>query len=88
MSLESKPDVILMDLSMPVLNGLEATRLLHQAMPETAIIILTSCLDAASVHHLLQAGAIGYVTKQSAAPDLRDAVRSARHKNPFIARKC
>jgi DNA-binding NarL/FixJ family response regulator len=84
-ALECKPDVILMDLSMPVLNGLEATRLLHQTMPETAIIIVTSSLDADSVQHLLDAGAIGYMTKQSAATDLSEAVRSARKKMPFFS---
>jgi DNA-binding NarL/FixJ family response regulator len=76
-ALECTPDVILMDLSMPVLDGVEATRRVLAALPDTKVVVLTSFSDRAQVDRALQAGAIGYVLKDCDPQDLVAAVRSA-----------
>jgi DNA-binding NarL/FixJ family response regulator len=76
-ALDCTPDVILMDLSMPVMDGVEATRKVLAALPETKIVVLTSFSDRAQVDRALQAGAIGYVLKDCDPQDLVAAVRSA-----------
>jgi DNA-binding NarL/FixJ family response regulator len=72
-----KPDVIIMDISMPGMNGLVATRALRQYLPSTAIVTLTRHGDDAYVQELLRAGASGYVLKQSAPTELLQAIRAA-----------
>lgn len=76
-ALECTPDVILMDISMPVVDGIEATRRVLAALPETKVVVLTSFSDRAQVDRALQAGAIGYVLKDCDPLDLVAAVRSA-----------
>jgi DNA-binding NarL/FixJ family response regulator len=76
-ALECTPDVILMDLSMPVVDGVEATRNVLAALPDTKVVVLTSFSDRAQVERALQAGAIGYVLKDADPQDLVAAVRSA-----------
>lgn len=74
------PDVILMDLLMPVLNGIDATRIIHAELPHIAVIALTSVLDdseASSVVAAVQAGATGYLLKTSDADELRRAIHAA-----------
>jgi DNA-binding NarL/FixJ family response regulator len=72
----SRPDVVLMDLRMPVLGGLEATRLISAAHPEIGILILTTFADEASVVDVLQAGARGYLTKDADRAEVAAAVRA------------
>ena len=72
-----KPDVIVMDISMPGMNGLVATRALKQYLPSTAIVTLTRHSDDAYVQELLRAGVSGYVLKQSAPTELLQAIRAA-----------
>src|SRR3954469_22698239 len=72
-----KPDVIVMDISMPGMNGLVATRRLKQLQPGTAIVTLTRHADDAYLHELLRAGVSGYVLKQSAPTELLQAIRAA-----------
>lgn len=71
------PDVILMDLSMPVVDGIEATRRVLAELPDTKVVVLTSFSDRGQVERALQAGAIGYVLKDSDPQELVNAVRSA-----------
>lgn len=74
------PDVILMDLLMPVLDGIDATRIIHAELPHIAVIALTSVLDdskASSVVAAVQAGATGYLLKTSDADELRRAIHAA-----------
>jgi len=68
-----RPDVVIMDISMPKLNGLKATETLKRLIPEKKILILTRHLDRSYVQQLFCSGASGYVLKQSASEDLVEA---------------
>jgi DNA-binding NarL/FixJ family response regulator len=70
-----QPDVVVMDISMPDLNGLRATETLKTLLPETKILILTRHTDASYVQRLLRSGASGYILKHSASEELVRAVR-------------
>jgi two-component system, NarL family, response regulator LiaR len=72
-----QPDVILMDLMMPVMDGIEATRLIHQRYPQVKVLALTSFSEQNLVQGALQAGAIGYLQKNVTAAELAGAIRSA-----------
>jgi DNA-binding NarL/FixJ family response regulator len=80
-----KPDVVLMDIAMPILNGLEATRQIMRMVPGTKVLVLSSYSDDEYIHQLTSAGAVGYLLKQSAAADLIKAVREARSGNTFFS---
>src|SRR6059058_5777466 len=85
------PDVVVMDIAMPVLNGLEATRQITRAVPTTKILVLSSYSDDEYVQKLTEAGAAGYLVKQTAATELIKAIREAYRGNayfsPAIARR-
>jgi DNA-binding NarL/FixJ family response regulator len=83
-TLDIKPDVVVMDISMPGTNGLVATRLLKQQTPETAIITLTRHGDDAYLQELLRAGVSGYVLKQSAPAELLLAIRVAAAGGQYL----
>lgn len=68
-------DVILMDLMMPGMNGIEATHCIHQNYPDTAVIILTGLYDANMIGHAVQAGAVGHLTKDVSASTLVNTIR-------------
>jgi NarL family two-component system response regulator LiaR len=72
-----QPDVILMDLLMPVMDGLTATRLIREQWPEVQVIALTSFHEEELVHDALDAGAIGYLLKNVSSDRLADAIRAA-----------
>ncbi len=72
-----KPHVVVMDLSMPTMNGLVATRMLKETTPDVAVVALTRHDDEAYVKELLSAGASGYVLKQSSFSELLRAIRAA-----------
>jgi DNA-binding NarL/FixJ family response regulator len=82
-----RPDVALVDLSMPTMDGVEATRLIHAELPETRVLILTSFSDQARVRDSLRAGAIGYLLKDCAPQALLAGVRAAaRGQSPLDPR--
>jgi DNA-binding NarL/FixJ family response regulator len=81
---ELKPDVVVMDISMPGMNGLVATRTLKQLQPDAAIITLTRHGDDAYLQELLRAGAAGYVLKQSAPTELLQAIRAAAAGGQYL----
>ncbi len=72
-----KPDVVLMDLMMPEVDGIAATREIHQKYPKVKVIALTSFSEQNMVQGALQAGAIGYLQKNVTAAELASAIRSA-----------
>ena len=74
---ELKPDVVVMDLSMPELNGLQATELLKTRHPDIKVVVLTAHEDESYLSQLCKAGAAGYVLKRSAGDQLVQAIRMA-----------
>jgi DNA-binding NarL/FixJ family response regulator len=91
LTLEHRPDVALVDIAMPVLNGIEATKRIKELSPTTAVLILTAYDDDQYVFALLEAGAAGYLLKNVRGRDLVAAVRSVHAGesvlHPVIARK-
>jgi DNA-binding NarL/FixJ family response regulator len=82
---ELRPDVIVADISMPQLNGIDALALLKRDNPEVRVVFLTMHRDAAYARRALEAGASGYVLKHSAPAELVLAVRAALQGRTFIA---
>jgi DNA-binding NarL/FixJ family response regulator len=86
-----RPDVVLMDIAMPKLNGIEATKEIKACCPKTAVLVLTAYDDDQYVFALLEAGAAGYLLKHVRGRDLGDAVRAVYAGesvlHPVIARK-
>jgi len=72
-----RPDVVVMDLLMPVMDGITATRAIRRELPETEVLALTSVLESASVVDAIRAGAIGYLLKDTQAAELRKAIKAA-----------
>ena len=81
---ELHPDIVLMDIVMPGMNGVEATRIIHQDHPKTRIVVLTQHEDRRFVLSLLQAGASGYVLKRALETDLVAALRTVSQGGTFI----
>jgi DNA-binding NarL/FixJ family response regulator len=85
------PDVVLMDLLMPRLDGIAATSAIKQRYPGVEVVALTSFSEAERVHAALEAGAAGYLLKDAEADELAAAIRAARdgevHLDPVVARK-
>ncbi|WP_078408881.1 response regulator transcription factor [Priestia abyssalis] len=79
MALELRPDIILMDLVMKRMDGIEATRKIIESWPEAKIIIVTSFLDDEKVYPALEAGATSYMLKTSKASEIANAVRATYH---------
>jgi DNA-binding NarL/FixJ family response regulator len=83
-ALAIRPDVVVMDISMPGMNGLAATRALKQQQPDLAVITLTRHGDDAYLQELLRAGVSGYVLKQSAPAELLQAIRVAAAGGQYL----
>jgi NarL family two-component system response regulator LiaR len=74
---QRRPDVVLMDLLMPGMDGIAATAIIRRELPETEVIALTSVLESDSVVGAIKAGAIGYLLKDTQAAELRKAIKAA-----------
>lgn len=88
---EFDPDVVLMDINMPGIGGIEATRKLLRHNPDTKVLVVTALKEEPFPSRLLKIGASGYITKDSGAEELTQAIRAVhtgmRYINPVIAQK-
>lgn len=80
-----KPDVVLQDLAMPLLNGLEAARQIAKEVPSTKVLILSAYTDDAYIEHAIKAGAAGYLMKETAGDDLLRAIREVANGNAYFS---
>jgi len=80
-----RPDIVLMDIAMPLLNGLEATRQVLKAVPATKIIILSAHSDDAYVQTAVAAGAMGFLLKQSSSHAVCEAIRAVQQGKTFFS---
>ena len=85
MARKLRPAVVLMDIAMPVLNGLEATRQIHQSHPNIKVLVLSAHSDDAYVERAIALGAVGYLLKQSSSGDLSIAIHEAQKGNTFFS---
>ena len=83
-AIDLKPDIILMDLVMDVMDGIEATQKIMKEWPEAKIIIVTSFLDDEKVYPAIEAGASSYILKTSSAKEIADAIRSTHEGDNVI----
>ncbi|MCX4748175.1 response regulator transcription factor [Kitasatospora sp. NBC_01287] len=83
-ALEHRPDVVLMDLSMPVLDGTAATAALAEQLPDTPVLVLTTYADDASVFPALRAGARGYLTKDADSDRIEAGIRAVHAGQTFL----
>jgi len=83
---ELKPDVLLMDIAMPELNGIDAARTLREKCPETRIVIVSMHATSEHVFRALEAGAAGYLLKESAGTEVVAAVRAVHAGNRYLSR--
>jgi DNA-binding NarL/FixJ family response regulator len=86
-SIETRPDVVLIDHAMPELNGAEATHLIRERCPDTRVIILSMYSDRIHVLGALQAGATGYVVKKSAAREVVEAIRTVHKGGRYLSKE-
>ncbi len=80
-----QPDVTLLDIAIPRLSGLEAVRLIKEAVPGTQVVVFSMHKKEAYVHQVLASGALGYVLKASPSSDVLEAVRAARRGEYFLS---
>jgi DNA-binding NarL/FixJ family response regulator len=80
-----RPAVVVMDIAMPLLNGLEATRQIRKTVPSTKIVILSAHSDDAYVDQAISIGAVGFLLKQTSSHDLSTAIREVQKGNTFFS---
>ena len=85
--LQRHPDVVVMDVAMPDMNGIEATRRIHDASPSTQVLILSMHSTTEHIFRALQAGARGYLLKDSVGTEVVDAVRIVHAGRRYFSRK-
>lgn len=81
------PDVVVMDISMPIMNGIEATKIICRSCQNTKVVILSMHHTAEYMQRALEAGAQGYLLKDSAGTELITAIRSLNHGELYFSRK-
>src|SRR5712671_3972502 len=80
-----RPDVVVMDIAMPLLNGLEATRQIRKDFPDTKVVILSAHSDDAYVEQVTELGAVGFLLKQTSSHNLATAIREVQKGNTFFS---
>ncbi len=83
-ALETRPDVVVLDINMPRLNGLEAARRMRRALPGAAVLVLTMHGDAEYVLQMMRVGADGYLVKDGAAAELIAAIRAVKNGRTYL----
>jgi len=87
-ALKLRPDVVVLDISMPVMNGIQAAKRLREANPDARIVFLTVDKDPDTCHAALQTGALGYVLKPRLGTDLIPAINLAHSGQRFVSQGC
>jgi two-component system nitrate/nitrite response regulator NarL len=82
-----QPDVVVIDISMPLMDGIEATRQLHECCPRTHVLALSIYDNPEYIRSVLQAGAAGYVLKDAIGQELLEAIRSVHSGKPYFSPK-
>ena len=85
MACQLEPDVVLMDIAMPLLNGLEATRQIKRSAPQIRVLVLTMHENEEYIRQVLASGAMGYILKDAAARDLLGAIRSVHRGEAVLS---
>jgi len=85
LAMQLRPEVVVMDLAMPLLNGWEATRQIVKAIPSARVVVLSTYGDAEDIQQALAAGAAAYLLKQTAAADLVKAIREVKKGNAYFS---
>src|SRR3954470_16573070 len=80
-----RPDVVVLDLAMPLLNGMEAARQIHKHLPRTKVLVVSSYKDEEYVMKVIEARVSGYILKQNAASELLEAVKETHEGNVFFS---
>jgi two-component system response regulator NreC len=83
----ARPDVAILDIAMPELNGLEAVSLIKESAPDTRVVLLSMHIKDAYVYQALNSGALGYVLKASPTSDVLEAIRAAHRGEHFLSSK-
>jgi len=82
---ELRPDVVLMDIAMPIMDGLEATRRIHREFPRIAILVLTQYDDKEYVFPVIEAGASGFISKVAASSELANGIRAVYQGDSYLS---